>query len=239
MKILKNFLMVCTVVLSGLGASSAEVVTSIDTTASIEGLKPGSKIYLTDTATKSYDKLEAMFKAAGFQVVERRDDADYYVSIFKLQMLVEKDGKNVYIDNYNLDEFKDYSVVPGLSSGELKVEGAEAQAGKVRGAFDVDGGVVAQGSRLAGSGAGGMAIGMLGGLLGGLIDRAATKSDDPPKNLVFVRGAVHDKSAAKGTKFLIGVGATDPVSPSVLFDAAIQRYVGTIVNGYSKGGQSS
>ena len=175
-----------------------------------------------------------MFKAAGFQVVERRDDADYYVSIFKLHMLVEKDGKNVYIDNYNLDEFKDYAVVPGVSSGELMVEGAEAQAGKVRGAFDVDGGVVAQGSRLTGSGAGGMAIGMLGGLLGGLIDKAATKADDPPKNLVFVRGAVHDKNAAKGTKFLIGVGATNPVSPAVLFDAAIQRYVRTLMDGYPK-----
>jgi hypothetical protein len=231
---MKKVLAVAVILLSSVGHSHAEVVASIDATASIDGMKPASKIYLTDTATKSYDKLEAMFKAAGFQVVERRDDADYYVSISKLQMLVEKDGKKIYIDHYNLDEFKSYSVAPAIDASDLRVDGGEAKAGKVRGALDMDGGVVAQGSRLAGSGAGGMAIGMLGGLLGGLLDRAASKSDDPPKDLVFVRGAIQDKNAAKGAKFLIGVGTTAPVSPTVLFDAAIQQYVRTLIDGYAK-----
>lgn len=237
---MKNLLISLVVALGLSGISQAEVVSGVEVTASINTIEPGAKIYLTDTGTKSYEKLEGMLKAAGYQVVERRDDADYYVSIFKIQMLVETEGKNIYIDHYNIEDFKDFQVKASVDSSEVKVGSAELpQGGKVRGVFDMDAGVIAQGSRLTGSGAGGFAIGMIGGLVGGLIDRSASKGDEPPKDMVFVRGAVTKKGETKGAKLVIGVGSTAQTTPAPMFDEALKVYLKTVTKGFTKAEKAS
>lgn len=233
---MKKALAVIGLVLGSLGCSHAEIVATVRTTAPIEGLKPASKVYLTDTGTKSYDRLAEAFKKAGHEVVERRDDADYFVSIFKLQMLVDQDGSSNYIDLYNLDKFKSFAVPAAVSADDLKVGSADISeaGGRTRGPLDMDAGVISQGARLTGSGTGGFVVGVIGSLGGGLIDRLVSRSDDPPKGIVIARGAITKKGDSSGARFVVGVGSTEAVSPTALFDAALQQYVRTLVDGYAK-----
>lgn len=213
----------------------AEIFVSSKVSEAFTAAPKGTKIRFVDFQGGNYDSVRKSLEGAGF-VLESPEQ--WFLSVRRLVLVANEDDKKRIITMENQKDFQ------GLVAPTTKAEieqvnntASDSNKGTVRGVFDMDAGVISQGSRLTGSGAGGIIFGMLGGLIGGLVDSAAESRslEKLPSGVAVLNATIFNKDSKtkKAIDVIITVAADTDEKPSALFEAAIKQYVSLLTNGYA------
>lgn len=229
---MKRAMTTAILVFAGLCATaSAEIVTAVKIDKAVSPLAASTPVDVRDFAGGSKEEMSRLLANKGYQL---KLDKELGVSIaIRRFSIAVKNGADIKVLRPN-DEDRNNTIQPastysGFDTAEI------GKGGSVRGALDVDAGVIAQGAQLTGSGAGGVAIGAIGGIIGGFMDRAAKEKEDAklPPNVAVLQGNIWDAKSKTAHKVLITAASTTESTPAELFDAALKQYVHIIEHGYT------
>lgn len=219
------------------GLAHGEVITSVKTESPLTAAQKGVRVAIYDFQGGNFEAIKKLLTDEGFMPGSARD-SQWIAHIHKLILVVmEGDQKKVL----TMNNLGDYSGVvhPAANSHTEDMKFAAGQDGsnRVRSSLDVDAGVVTQGARLTGSGAGGVAVGMIGALIGSLVDSAAQAKEDAalPVGVAVLKGRLYNRELkdSKPVDVVITAASDTEEQPAALFDAAIKQYVSLLSSGYT------
>ncbi len=225
-------------------SAQAEVVTVVFSDRNLPAVESGTEFSTGWTVTKGSSrpsrdavlKLASILKEHGYV----SGSQGFSATIGKMVLIVNAGDEKKIVTAADLADYKDLSVASGVAAIK-EAEEAARQGGKggVRGPFDMDAGVMQQGSKLTGSGADGIIIGMLGGLIGGIVDAHALEKTDLqiPEGVAVLKGyywsAGSDRKQSSAATVYILVASDKPENAETLFNAAIDRFAALAKTGYA------